>query len=86
MPVLAAVVEMVRVAVPALEPVIETGLVEPKLKLGISCAPLGLEVIAAVSETAPVNPPVGVTVIVETFPVSAPGSRVTAVPLMVRFG
>ncbi len=56
--VVAAVVEMVSVAEP---PALVTvaGLVEPKLSVGGSCAPLGLAVIAAESATLPVNPPAG---------------------------
>jgi hypothetical protein len=64
-PLVGAVVETVRVAVPALAPVIMTGLVEPKLTVGRSCAPTGLDVTAAVSVTLPVKPPLGVTVIVD---------------------
>lgn len=79
-----AVVLMVSVAVPAVAPVIFTGVVAPKLKVGKSRAPEGLEVIAAVSATLPVNPPLGVTVMVEVLPVVAPGARVTAVPERVR--
>src|ERR1039458_7351934 len=82
----AAVVLMVRVAVPAVVPVMLTGLVEPKLKLGIYWAPFGLEVMAAVSVTLPVKPPAGVTVRVEVFPVLAPGVTVTEVPVMVKVG
>ena len=81
---LAAVVEMVRVALPAVAPVMLTGLVEPKLKVGRSCAPLGLEVTAAVSATLPVKPPAGVTVIVDAT--AAPGATVTAVPVIVKLG
>jgi hypothetical protein len=82
----AAVVEMVRVAVPAAAPVMLTGLVEPKLKVGGSSAPLGLEVTAAVSATLPVKPPDGVTAMLEVFPVVAPGVTVTAVPVIVKPG
>ena len=53
-----------------------TGLVEPKLKVG-SCALTGKEVNVAVSVTLPVNPPDGVTVTVNVFPVVAP--RVTVI-------
>ena len=83
---MASVVETVSVAVPAAAPVMLTGLVEPKLRVGGLTAPDGLEVIAAVNATLPVNPPLGVTVIVEVFPVAAPGATVTAVPLMVKSG
>jgi hypothetical protein len=48
---------MVRVAVPAVVPVILTGLVVPKLKVGGYWAPAGLEVMAAVSVTLPVKFP-----------------------------
>jgi hypothetical protein len=77
---------MVRAAVPADIPVIFTGLVEPKLKVGGYCAPDGLEVMAAISATLPVKPPAGVTVIVDVFPVVAPGATVTAVPLNAKEG
>jgi hypothetical protein len=80
----AAVVEMVRVAVPGESPVISTGLVEPKLSVGRSWAPAGLEVTAAVSVTPPMKPPIGVTVIVEVLPVVAPGLTDTAVPATVK--
>ena len=82
----AAVLNTVRAAVAALTPVICAGLVEPKLRVGVSRAPLGLEVMATVSATAPVNPPLGVMLIVEAFPVSAPGERLTAVPVMLKLG
>jgi len=82
----AAVVLMVRVAVPAVVPVILTGLVVPKLKVGGSWPPVGLEVTAAVSVTLPVKPPLGVTVTVDVFPVVAPGETVTAVPVTVKLG
>lgn len=82
----AAVVEMVSVAVPALALVISTGLVVPKLKVGESCAPEGLAVIDAVSVTLPVNPPLGVTVMVEMLAVVAPGFRATAEPVTVKPG
>jgi hypothetical protein len=72
---------MVRVAVPAVVPVMLTGLVEPKLKLGGYWAPAGLDVMAAVNDTLPVKPPAGVTVMVEVFPVVAPGATEAAVPL-----
>jgi hypothetical protein len=75
----AAVVVMVSVAVPAEVPVMTTGAVEPKLNVGGYWALARLEVNAAVNATLPVNPPAGVTVIVEVFPVVAPGARVTVV-------
>jgi hypothetical protein len=81
-----AVVLMVSVAVPAVAPVILTGLVEPKLNVGGYWAPDGLEVIAAVSATFPVKPPAGVTVIVDVFPVVTPGVTVTAVLLKANEG
>jgi hypothetical protein len=77
---------MVRVALPAAVPVMLTGLVEPKLRVGGFCAPLGLEVTAAVRATLPVKPPLGVTVMVEVFPVVAPAVTVTAVPVIVKPG
>ena len=81
-----AVVAMVNVAVPALKPVMFTGVVEPKLNVGAFTAPLGSEVSAAVSATLPVNPPVGVTVMVDVFPVVAPAATVTGVPVIVKPG
>lgn len=79
-----AVVAMVRVAVAALEPVMLTVFVGPKLKVGGSWAPAGPEVTAAVRVTVPVKPPEGVTVTVETFPVVAPAVSVTGVPSVVN--
>jgi hypothetical protein len=84
--VLLAVVEMVSVAVPAAAPVMPTGVVVPKLNVGGMTAFAGLAVTAAVSATLPVNPPPGVTLIVEVFPVVAPGSTVTAVPVIAKLG
>jgi hypothetical protein len=81
---LAGVVPMVRVAVPAAAPVMLTGLVPPKLRVGTLCAPPGLEVRAAVSATLPVNPPDGVTVIVDIA--IGPGVTVTGVPVTVKAG
>jgi hypothetical protein len=74
------VVEIVRVALPGLVPVMLTGLVFPKVKTGRSCAPAGLEVIEAINATLPENPPAGVMVIVELLPVVPPGWTVKAVP------
>lgn len=82
--VVGGVVEMVRVAVRAEEPVMLTELVEPKLNVGRSDAPARLDVMAAVSVTSPVKPPAGVTVMVEVFPDFAPGVTVTAVPVTVN--
>jgi hypothetical protein len=82
----AAVVEMTRVAVPAVAPVIVTGLVEPKLNVGGYWAPEGLEVTAAVNPTLPVNPPAGVMVMVDVFPVVAPRASVTAIPPIAKLG
>ena len=67
-----AVVTIVRVPVPTGLPVMLTGLVELKLRVGGTTAPLGLVVTTAVRATLPVKPPVGVRVIVEVFPVVAP--------------
>jgi hypothetical protein len=82
----AAVVEMVSVAVPAEVFVMLTGLVEPKLNVGECWAPVGLEVTVAVRATLPVKPPDGVTVIVDAFAVVAPDFTVTAVPLTAKLG
>ena len=82
----AAVVEMVSVALPPVVPVMLTGVVPPKLSVGKSCAPAGLEVMAAVSTTLPVNPPEGETEIEALFPVVAPGCRVTLASLTLKAG
>ena len=81
-----AVVETVRVAAPAVVPEMLTGVVDPKLKVGGYWAPDGLDVRAAVNATLPVKPPAGVTVMVDVFPVVAPGVTVTAVPLKANEG
>ena len=85
-PGMAACVEMVRAAVPALTPVMSTVLTEPKLKVGRDTAPDGLLVRAALSVTMPVKPFAGVTMIVAVLPVTAPGAIVTAMPLMEKEG
>jgi hypothetical protein len=69
---LVAVVVMVRAAVAAAEPVIMTGLVDPKLNVGVYAAPDGLDVMMALSVTLPVKPLAGVTVTIDTFPAVAP--------------
>ena len=81
-----AVETIVRVPVPTALPVMLTGLVELKLKVGGITAPLGLVVRTAVRITLPVKPPVGITVIVEVLPVVAPAVKLTAVPLTVKLG
>ena len=63
-----------------------TEFVEPKLTTGRYFAPAGVVVIAAVRVTIPVKFPVGVTVIVDIFPVVAPGTRLTACPETVNEG
>ena len=63
---------MVRVAVTG-PPVMVAGLVDPKLKVGGSVAFAGEALICAVSETVPVNPVTGVSVICTVLPVIAPG-------------
>jgi hypothetical protein len=80
------VVEMVRLAVPAAAPKMLTGLAPPKLNVGEPTAPAGLDVMAAASATLPVNPPTGVTVMVEVFTLAAPGATETAVPVIVKVG
>jgi hypothetical protein len=77
---------MARVAVSAVAPVMFTVLAEPKLNVGGSTAPIGPEVTAAVRATLPVKPPAGVTVMVEAFPLVAPGAILTAVPLTANPG
>jgi hypothetical protein len=56
---------MVSIAVPAPAVVMLTLPVVPKLNVGRLVAAEGLDVIAAVSATLPVNPPDGVTVIID---------------------
>jgi hypothetical protein len=58
-------VVMVSVVVAAAVVVMLTLPFVPKLNVGKFVAPAGLDVIAAVSATLPVNPPDGVTVIVD---------------------
>jgi hypothetical protein len=82
----AAVVVTVSVAVPALDPVMFTGLVVPKVTEGAFWAPAGADAIAAVSVTLPTKPPEGVTVTVDVFPCVAPAVRVTGVPDRVNAG
>lgn len=78
---------MVSVAVLAAVPLMLTGVVVPKLKVGKYSAPDGLFVIAAVSATFPVKPPLGVMVIVDVLPLVAPGAEiVTDEPLTVKLG
>jgi len=87
-PVVAAVVVTVSVPVPFEAPVMLTGDVEPKLKVGRSVAPLGLDARAAVSVTLPVNPPLGMTVMDVVLPVVAPGELIVIAPPLVnaKFG
>jgi len=87
-PVVGALVLMVRVAEPAIDPVMLTGLLEPKLSVGRFAAPEGLDVRAAVSATLPVNPLVGLTVMVVEFPLVAPraNERLAEPGLSVRPG
>jgi hypothetical protein len=81
------VVKTVRVAVPAALLVIFTGLLESKLKTGgFRVLLLGVDVMAAVRTMPPVKPDAGVTVIVEVFPVVAPGATVIGVPVIVNGG
>jgi hypothetical protein len=82
----AAVVVTVSVAVPTEVPLMLTGLVEPKLKVGKCRAPAGLDVITAVSAMLPVKPFVGVRVMVEVLPLAAPAVIETALPLTVKPG
>jgi hypothetical protein len=60
--------------------VTETGM----LHVAGSLAALG--VIAQVRLITPVNPPAGVKLIVDVFPVAAPGTTLTAVPVMEKLG
>ena len=67
-------VKMVRVAVAGVLLVTGTEEVDPKLKVGGSTAPAGLEVRAAVKATVPVNPPADATVMVDVLFVVPPGA------------
>jgi hypothetical protein len=67
----------VSVAVTAVVPLIVTG---PTPHVGRSVAPVGELEIAQLIFTTPVNPPAGVTEIVDVFPVVAPGF--TVIPLL----
>lgn len=80
--VVGAVVATVRVPVPFEAPVMLTGDVAPKPKVGGSTAPDGLDARIAVRVTLPVKPPLGITVIVAVLPVVAPGAMVM-LPLLV---
>ena len=82
----AAWVVTVSVAMPALLPLMVTGEVDPKLRLGRFEALLGDEVRIAVSVTLPVNPACGVTVMVDVLPLVAPAVTVTAVAATFRVG
>jgi hypothetical protein len=80
------VVVIVRVAVVALDPVMLTEFVDPKLNVGGFIALAGLDVIAAVSVTTPVKPPPGVTVMEDVLPVVAPAAIATGAPLILKLG
>jgi hypothetical protein len=79
--VVAAVVDTVSVDVCA-APLIATEAGE-RLHVAGSLAAVGE--MAQLRLTVPVKPLTGVTVIVEVFPVVAPGATLTAVPLTVMF-
>ena len=81
-----AVVEMVKVAVPAFVPEIVAGEVSPKLRVGGSFAELGSDVIAADKVTLPVNPPLGTMETFDELPVLAPGATDSAFPVRVKLG
>jgi hypothetical protein len=74
-----------RVAVAGLAPTL-TGLVEAKLKVGRLRAPTGLPVMAAVSATLPVKPPLGVTRMMAVFPVVDPAATVMFAPVTAKLG
>ena len=57
-----------------------------KLTVGGYCPPEGPEVTDAVSATVPMKPCAGVMVIVDVFPLVAPGDTARAVPATVRNG
>jgi hypothetical protein len=80
------VVFTVRVANAALGPVKLSALAALNVTVGVSCAPAGPDVIAALNATIPTKPPVGVTVIVDVFEVVAPGAIAMADPEIVKPG
>jgi hypothetical protein len=77
------VVYTVSAEVCAEEPLIVT---EAGERLHVAGSFVAAGVMAQLRVTAPVNPFAGVTVIVEVFPVVAPGATETAVPAMVKVG
>jgi hypothetical protein len=79
--VVAGVVPKVKTSVCADVPLMVTEGVA-RLHVGRSLAPDGELVMAQVIATAPVNPPDGVTVMVEVLPVVAPGLTVMLLPLV----
>jgi hypothetical protein len=81
-PPVAAVVFTVNVTVCAVSPLIVT----EAGTLHVAGSEGAFELNAQLKLTVPVNPPVGVTVIVELFPVVVPGVTVTAVPVIVKPG
>ena len=74
---------MVSVAVTAAVPAMAGGAVAEQV--GTSIAPDGLEVTAQVRATLPVNPPLGVTVMVEV-PLAPGDATLIGVPLSVKAG
>jgi hypothetical protein len=78
----AAVVLTVRVEVTAVADVTLIGLVI--VQVGASVAPLGLVVTEQLRVTLPVNPPAGVTEMVDVLLVVAPGVAMVIGPLLVR--
>jgi hypothetical protein len=74
-----AVVLTVSVAVPAVVPLIAIG--EVTEHVGVSVPLVGET--AQLKATLPVNPPPGVTVIVDVFPLVAPGEAIVIAPLFV---
>jgi len=78
-----AVLFTVSVAMTAVVPVMDGGVVTEQV--GSSVAPVGVAVTAQLSATAPINPPLGVTVIVDVTGV--PGvTFVIATPLSAKLG
>jgi hypothetical protein len=79
-PFAGAVVEIVRLEVMYVGPVIVNVSPELKVALGGLDEFAGLEVNAAVRLTFPTNPPLGATVTLESLLATAPGARLTGVP------
>jgi hypothetical protein len=82
----AAVVVTVKVAAPGVALPMLIGVVEPKLNVGRSRAAVGVVATIDARSTLPENPLAGVIVIVELFPLVAPGETTTVEPAIAKLG